>query len=108
MDQTTARRRAEELGGIAVGARWSEAKGKWVLGGYSPHPEWVVVDINQTVVLDDGGKWPADKPWRNEVGSSDSDFTSRQKQYEKVAGILGIGIPWDMFVAIEKVFKEEK
>jgi hypothetical protein len=63
MDQATARRRAKALNGIAVGARWSEAKGAWILGGWANHPdeEWIVVNVDKTAVLaDDSGQ-----PWMN-------------------------------------------
>jgi hypothetical protein len=55
MDQTTARRRAKELGGIAVGARWNNTKGAWILGGWANHPEeqWIVVNPEKTLVLED-------------------------------------------------------
>jgi hypothetical protein len=54
MNQGLARRRAHELGGIAVGARW---KGdRWLLGGWpnAKDETWIVVSLDKTMVLDDG------------------------------------------------------
>lgn len=85
MEQTEARRRAEELGGIAVGAKWSVAKQRWITGGYSPHPEWIVVDINHAVVLDDGcsGKYPLD----NEDETHDDRTISRVRSALQEVGL---------------------
>jgi len=57
MDQTTARRRAKELGGIAIEAR-PRVTGGWLIGGW-PHQKgatWIVVDLLKTQVLDDGSQ----------------------------------------------------
>lgn len=54
MDQGTARRRARELGGIAVSAR-KGSTGNWITGGWpSDKDVWIVVAIDHPVVLDDG------------------------------------------------------
>jgi hypothetical protein len=61
MDQATARRRAHDLGGIAVGARW---KGDhWLLGGWAAQPDevWIVVNIDKTAVLEAGEQLPVDR-----------------------------------------------
>lgn len=56
LDQKTARKRAKELGGVAIGARWSSATHQWRLGGWAGDPDetWIVVSTNKTHVLDDG------------------------------------------------------
>lgn len=61
MDQGTARRVAKRMGGIAVEARWSAAKGKWETGGWASEAgkAWVVMDLSGRTVLADseaGGK----------------------------------------------------
>lgn len=58
MEQGEARRRARELGGIAVEARWSEAKQTWVTGGWANQPgsAWIVVDAGNAGVLADGAE----------------------------------------------------
>jgi hypothetical protein len=66
MDQSAARKRAKELGGIAVGARWSDKRQSWVIGGYSPHAQWIVIDIAKAIVLDDGAQWPGNPPVKSE------------------------------------------
>lgn len=51
MTQTEARRKAGELGGIAVEARLRGDH--WLLGGW-PHQKdatWIVVDINKVFIL---------------------------------------------------------
>lgn len=54
MDQGAARRRAKELGGIAVSAR-KGSTGKWLTGGWpSDNEVWIVVSLNWRHVLDDG------------------------------------------------------
>lgn len=54
MDQTTARRRAKELGGIAVSAR-PGSTGRWNLGGWPTEKDvWIVVSLDRKQVLDDG------------------------------------------------------
>ena len=54
MDQGTARRRAKELGGIAVSARRGST-GNWNTGGWpSDKDVWIVVDPDRRTVLDDG------------------------------------------------------
>lgn len=67
MEQGEARRRAKELGGIAVEARWSEAKQKWVTGGWASAAgkAWIVINTDYQVVLDDGtgaGIAPVERP----------------------------------------------
>jgi hypothetical protein len=59
MDQGTARRRAKELGGIAVSAR-KDKNGKWVTGGWpSAKDVWIVLSLDGRVVFDDGdGTYP--------------------------------------------------
>lgn len=53
-DQTTARRRAKFLSGIAVSAR-KGSTGKWITGGWAKADDvWIVLDLTGTVVLDDG------------------------------------------------------
>lgn len=55
MDQGAARRRARELGGIAVSARNPEKCKKWRLGGWPQADDvWIVISLDRTVVLDDG------------------------------------------------------
>jgi hypothetical protein len=56
MSQGEARKRAKELGGIAVGARKSKSEsGHWIIGGWSSQTEaWIVVDTTKTAILDDG------------------------------------------------------
>jgi hypothetical protein len=55
MEQGEARKRAKELGGIAVGARLSPSTGCWIIGGWSGQAEeWIVVTLDKTAVLDDG------------------------------------------------------
>lgn len=54
MDQGAARRRAKELEGIAVSARMGTT-GRWNLGGWPTEKDvWIVVSLDQRVVLDDG------------------------------------------------------
>lgn len=55
MTQEEARRRAKELGGIAVSARpRKSADGGWRLGGWPlPGDVWIVVNLEKTEVLDD-------------------------------------------------------
>jgi hypothetical protein len=56
MEQGEARRRARELGGIAVSARPSSTPGKWTIGGWPSEKDvWIVVSIDKKRVLDDGG-----------------------------------------------------
>jgi hypothetical protein len=56
MEQGEARKRAKELRGIAVEARWSKAKQKWVTGGWASRPgtAWIVTSLDGQTVLDDG------------------------------------------------------
>jgi hypothetical protein len=56
MEQGEARRRAKELGGVAVEARWSEAAGAWLTGGWASASgkAWIVQSLDGLVVLDDG------------------------------------------------------
>lgn len=54
LDQATARRRAKELGGIAVSARQGST-GRWNLGGWPTEKDvWIVVSLDKKEVLDDG------------------------------------------------------
>jgi hypothetical protein len=55
MEQGEARRRAKELGGIAVEARWSEKAGTWLTGGWASArgKAWIVVSLDHMVVLAD-------------------------------------------------------
>lgn len=55
MDQGTARKRAKELGGVAVGARKSPSDGRWILDTWSGQPgeTFIVVSLDRTEVLDD-------------------------------------------------------
>lgn len=62
MDQGAARRRARELGGIAVTARNPEKVKPWRLGGWPKADDvWIVISLDRQVVLDDGGESP--KPY---------------------------------------------
>lgn len=55
MDQTTARRRAKELGGIARSARNPERYKMWQFGGWGLRDDvWVVTDLSMNVMLDNG------------------------------------------------------
>lgn len=55
MDQVTARRRAKELGGIAVSVRHPSRSKKWRIGGWPlPDDVWIVVSMDMKKVLDDG------------------------------------------------------
>lgn len=56
MDELQARRRADELGGIAVQAQWIESVGAWVLldGRDGPRVKWIVVSRNRRDLLDGG------------------------------------------------------
>ncbi|MFE9833954.1 hypothetical protein ACFYP4_02225 [Streptomyces sp. NPDC005551] len=55
MEQGEARRRAKELGGIAVSARRGST-GNWNIGGWPEAKDvWIVISLDQRVVLDDGG-----------------------------------------------------
>jgi hypothetical protein len=55
MEQGAARRRAKELGGIAVSAR-KGSTGKWNIGGWpSDKDVWIVISPDKKAVLDDGG-----------------------------------------------------
>jgi hypothetical protein len=54
LDQTTARRRAKFLHGIAVSAR-KGSTGRWVTGGWAGVTDvWIVLTLDGKVVLDDG------------------------------------------------------
>lgn len=55
MTQTEARRKAKELGGIAVEAKWSDAKARWVTGGWASQPgrAWIVISLDWSTVLSD-------------------------------------------------------
>lgn len=55
LDQATARRRAKELGGIAISAR-KGLTGKWNTGGWGKPGVWIVVSLDRHAVLDDGGQ----------------------------------------------------
>lgn len=52
LSQSEARRVARATGGIAIGAQ-SGAKG-WRIGGYSPHPSWIVVTLDRSSIIHDG------------------------------------------------------
>lgn len=55
MEQGEARRRARDLGGIAVSARNPEKYNRWRLGGWPEADDvWIVISLDRTVVLDDG------------------------------------------------------
>jgi hypothetical protein len=56
VDQTAARNRAKELGGIATTARRSKTTGEWLVGGWdSDNETWIVISAyDPRVVLDDG------------------------------------------------------
>lgn len=55
MEQGQARRRARELGGIAVSARNPERCAPWRLGGWPLKDDvWIVVSLDRSIVLDDG------------------------------------------------------
>jgi hypothetical protein len=56
MDQGTARRRARELGGIALSARPKNSeRGGWLIGGWGQANDvWIVVSLDKKEVLDDG------------------------------------------------------
>lgn len=59
MEQGEARRRARELGGIAVSARNPEKYRRWRLGGWPQADDvWIVISVDRTVVLDDGESEP--------------------------------------------------
>ena len=53
LTQTEARRKAKELGGIAIWARWSKAKQSWDTGGWANQPGevWIVVSVDRKSVL---------------------------------------------------------
>lgn len=58
MEQGQARRRAREIGGIAVEAVWRPAPpdgGHWLLGGWPGQKDatWIVVSTDMKTVLDD-------------------------------------------------------
>lgn len=58
MDQSTARKRAKELGGIAKQA-WLSDTGTWMTGGWPSTPRkeftcWVVTDLAGREVLEHG------------------------------------------------------
>lgn len=56
MDQAEARRRARELGGIALTARPKNSpRGGWLIGGWPDAGKdvWIVVSTDRTEVLDD-------------------------------------------------------
>ena len=53
MDHGVARERAQELGGLAVGARRSPINGAWIIGAWSG-TTWIVVSDDRRTVLDDG------------------------------------------------------
>lgn len=55
MDQSSARKRAKEMGGIAVSARRSPRTGKWITGGWATtKDEWIVVSaLDGFTVWDD-------------------------------------------------------
>lgn len=56
MEQGEARRKAKELGGIAVSARKSSTGTKWNLGGWPTAKDvWIVISLDRQVVLADGG-----------------------------------------------------
>lgn len=55
MEQGEARRRAKELGGIAVSARRGST-GNWNIGGWpEANDVWIVISLDRRLVLDDGG-----------------------------------------------------
>lgn len=55
MTQGEARRRARELGGIAVSARLGKT-GRWNIGGWpKANDVWIVIDRNRKTILDEGG-----------------------------------------------------
>jgi hypothetical protein len=56
MDQTTARRRAKELEGVARGAKRLVRSGRWTYSIWSGDPAavWIVTDLDGTTVLDSG------------------------------------------------------
>lgn len=55
MDQIKARKRAAELGGIAVEARWKddETGGHWIIGGWPNQKDstWIVTDLLKREIL---------------------------------------------------------
>jgi hypothetical protein len=57
MTQAEARAKAEELGGIAVEARWKQddTGGHWLLGGWPNQPgsTWIVTDLLKREVFAD-------------------------------------------------------
>jgi hypothetical protein len=58
MEQGEARRRARELGGIAVSARPKNSlEGGWHIGGWPKAGDvWIVISLDGLVVLDDGSE----------------------------------------------------
>jgi len=62
MDQTTARRRAPELEGVARGAKRMVRSGRWVYDIWANDPKtvWVVTDLDGTTILDSGPARPDD------------------------------------------------
>lgn len=55
MEQGEARRRAKELGGIALSARNPERCKPWRLGGWPLADDvWIVISLDHSVILDDG------------------------------------------------------
>lgn len=52
LDQTSARRVARAIGGVATGAR--RGTKRWATGGWAPHDLWIVVTLDHRWVLHDG------------------------------------------------------
>lgn len=52
MDQSSARRVAKAIGGIAQGAR--RGKTNWITGGWAPHDIWIVTTLDARQVIHDG------------------------------------------------------
>jgi hypothetical protein len=55
MEQGEARRRARELGGIAVEARPGKVPGDWLIGGWASQKDsvWIVISLDRKTVLAD-------------------------------------------------------
>jgi hypothetical protein len=54
LSQSTARKIAREVGGVATQARLSPSTGRWIIGGWANrYTVWIVTDLAGTEVLAD-------------------------------------------------------